>query len=554
MHSAVNSVEEVSRQRASFLKPVSYACLLLIVIFFAAIRYRLAGMPLERDEGEYAYAGQLLLQHIPPYQLAYNMKFPGTYIGYAVILLFGQTVTAIHVALILVNALTIWLIFLLGKNLLEKHLPEHRASGFRVGIISAATYALLSTSESVSGFAAHATNFVVLPALAGIWLFLKAEQQDRRWLYFASGLALGLAFLMKQPGIVFSAFVIVGFLRSAIQQRSPARELLVRGALLGAGMLLPFFAVCIWLWRAGVFPQFYFWTFQYAREYATGMSASGAWLAFKMHVPEVVGPSFLMWLLAAAGLTVFAWDRKRTPVVAFLSTLLLLSFLGVSAGFYFRDHYFILLLPAVALLVGIAVDASIERLSQPQFGKLAPWLPVVFFVIALGVSIFQQRVFYFQASPLIATRIAYGSNPFPEALDIAAYIEGHGSPEARIAVLGSEPEIYFYAHRHSATGFIYMYGLMERQKYALSMQKQCAGEIENARPEFLVFVNTPVSWLPLPGSELFIFGWMEKYVRAHYQLVGIADLADPTLYRWGPDAESYRPHSRNTIFVFKRKP
>lgn len=35
--------------------------------------------PLERDEGEYAYAGQLMLQGIPPYQLAYNMKLPGTY-------------------------------------------------------------------------------------------------------------------------------------------------------------------------------------------------------------------------------------------------------------------------------------------------------------------------------------------------------------------------------------------------------------------------------------------------------------------------------------------
>ena len=49
-------------------------------------------MPLERDEGEYAYAGQLMLQLIPPYQLAYNMKLPGIYAAYAVVLkLFGQT-------------------------------------------------------------------------------------------------------------------------------------------------------------------------------------------------------------------------------------------------------------------------------------------------------------------------------------------------------------------------------------------------------------------------------------------------------------------------------
>ncbi len=42
----------------------------LIVIL--AARIRLLGLPLERDEGEYAYTGQLLLQGIPPYQLAYS--------------------------------------------------------------------------------------------------------------------------------------------------------------------------------------------------------------------------------------------------------------------------------------------------------------------------------------------------------------------------------------------------------------------------------------------------------------------------------------------------
>jgi len=41
--------------------------------------------PAERDEGEYAYASQLILQNTPPSKLAYNMKFPGTYAAYTVI-------------------------------------------------------------------------------------------------------------------------------------------------------------------------------------------------------------------------------------------------------------------------------------------------------------------------------------------------------------------------------------------------------------------------------------------------------------------------------------
>ena len=85
-----------------------------------AIRIRLLGIPLERDEGEYAYAGQLMLQGIPPYKLAYNMKFPGTYAAYAAIMsIFGQTIFAIHLGLLLVNAITIALIFLLGRRLMN---------------------------------------------------------------------------------------------------------------------------------------------------------------------------------------------------------------------------------------------------------------------------------------------------------------------------------------------------------------------------------------------------------------------------------------------------
>jgi len=50
------------------------------LVVVAAVWLRLLNFPLERDESKYAYAGQLMLQGSPPYQLAYNLKFPGTYL------------------------------------------------------------------------------------------------------------------------------------------------------------------------------------------------------------------------------------------------------------------------------------------------------------------------------------------------------------------------------------------------------------------------------------------------------------------------------------------
>ena len=112
---------------------VAWWTLAVIVFgFVLAIRIRLLGIPLERDEGEYAYAGQLMLQGIPPYKLAYNMKFPGTYAAYAAIMsIFGQTIFAIHLGLLLVNAITIALDFLTGATADEFDRRNRRSNDLR---------------------------------------------------------------------------------------------------------------------------------------------------------------------------------------------------------------------------------------------------------------------------------------------------------------------------------------------------------------------------------------------------------------------------------------
>jgi hypothetical protein len=47
-----------------------------IILVTAAIRIQLLSIPLERDEGEFAYMGQLMLQGIPPYLIAYKHEAP----------------------------------------------------------------------------------------------------------------------------------------------------------------------------------------------------------------------------------------------------------------------------------------------------------------------------------------------------------------------------------------------------------------------------------------------------------------------------------------------
>jgi hypothetical protein len=521
-----------------------YGLALLVILLFALIRFRLRDMPLERDEGEYAYAGQLILQGIPPYQLAYSMKLPGTYAAYAVILwMFGQTPTAVHLGLMLVNAATALLTFFLAKRLL----------GYLAGVLACASYALLSASPSVLGFAGHATHFVVLPAIAGILLLLRATESGKTWPFFCSGLLLGLSLMMKQPGIFFCLFAGLYLLRNELRPPVDWAGLASRASALATGLIVPCVLTCLLLLRAGVFPRFWFWTASYAGQYGSNLGVGDAFHIFREAFPLVMAPSILIWAIAALGLTVLLWNPDACAHSAFVGWFSLFSFLAVCPGFYFREHYFILMLPAVSLLAGVAVCSATQSLSAAPRTRALSAAPMLLFLVAFGYSIVHQRAFLFESRPLTACREVYGLNPFPEALKIAEYVKAHTSERARIAVVGSEPEIYFYSGRHSATGYIYTYGLMERQKYALRMQKEMAAEIEKARPEALVYVDVPYSWLVRPDSDPFIFKWTIKYAQDHYDLVGPADIRRTTQYHWGEDARASRANSPSSVYVFMRK-
>ena len=122
------------------------------------------------------------------------------------------------------------------------------------------------------------------------------------------------------------------------------------------------------------------------------------------------------------------------------------------------------------------------------------WRPGIFIV-------WQQREFFFVWTPTQACRAMNGRNPFPESLVIADYLNRHSTPDQQMAVFGSEPQLFFYAKRRSATRHIYVYPLVERQPFALQMQQEMCQEVEAAKPEFVVVVQTPLSWLPAPGLQ-----------------------------------------------------
>ena len=103
-------------------------------------------------------------------------------------------------------------------------------------------------------------------------------------------------------------------------------------------------------------------------------------------------------------------------------------------------------------------------------------------------------------------------------------------------MIGSEPQIYFYSGRRSATGHIYMYGLAEKHKYALQMQEEFVREIESAQPKFIVFVKINYSWGKRFDAHKILYPWFQQYHSKYYTLVGLVDYVDAKpLYHWAPN-------------------
>jgi len=496
------------------------------LVLVAVARLRLLNFPLERDEGEYAYAGQLMLQGVPPYQLAFNMKFPGTYAGYALIMaLFGETPAGIHLGLLLLTTATALMLFWLAKNLLD----------VTAGVVAATAYAVLAAGPDMLGLAGHATHFCAFFATAGLCAMWRARQTGKLRVTLAAGLLFGAAVLMKQHAALIALWAFLAWTVWRVRQRGIAPgQRLVSAAIFGAGVVLPFALCCLVLWRAGVFAQFWFWTIDYARQYAAVVPWDQAPAIFWRSFARITPSGIPLWLTAGTGLALLWREDRLRGARWWLLGFFVASAASVCPDLYFRVHYFLIALPAVALMAAVAVSVARRRWTGRQpFSRLGDW-PAWGYALLVAITIvLSARIWFVLPIPQIirgtcaTDHVLYGADPLPEAEMVAQYLRENSPDTARVAVLGSEPEIYFLAHRRSATGYIYIYGQMEPQPFALQMQRNMIGGIEAQKPEFIVFADNQMSWNKRPDSNPTIFHWWDQY-QTNYTLVGMTDIISPT--------------------------
>ena len=524
-------------QNSSFLKYLTYLFFITGVCTFLAARWHLLSFPLERDEGEYAYMGSLLLKGYAPYTLAYNMKWPGVYFTYGLFMqIMGENLFAIRFGTMVYLLITILLVF----SLLKKQFNLLAAS------MGALTYAFLSCSWHLLGQAAHATHFVVFYSLLGIWLIQEAMQTADKGksaiLITVSGIALFLALLCKQSAVFYVGFAIYLLVQARPNRR---RHLFFFIGTMGVMVAITMAYFIFW----GNFTNLIFWTFTYLAKYGTQVPLSWVPALFVRSIQSILGwgnwkgslEAFMpLFLLGFLGLIALIFITIRTKQKGDAAVFAFSSFLTVVPGFYFRDHYYLSALPAISLGIAFLIY-KLPHISWLVLG-------------GLGVCLFFNLDFLFLKDPTLSCKAIYTRNPFSESPIIAKFIQANSHVGDKLLVLGSEPQLYFESKRQSSTGFIYMYPMMENHSYALEMQQQMSREIELNPPQLIVFVKIYSSWLTRPESHTYLTGWANNFTSTYYHLIGAMSVLPDQLNTLSTfnDLRSFKPVSNDVIYIFER--
>jgi Dolichyl-phosphate-mannose-protein mannosyltransferase len=476
----------------------------LSLILIVIVRLRLADLPMERDEGEYAYAGWQILRGKLPYADFYNMKFPGVYYMYAAVFsVAGHSMVAVRIAVLMMNLLSSFFIY----KIVEKRLfstmdtPSNEAKWLAGGF-----YLLLSMSFGAQGAIANCEHFVVFYATLGLWLLSERS-------LFLSGLALGVGVLMKQQGLVVGAFAVFTILYELYKDDN--KSLIIKGLFLFSfGLFLPFMGLLAFVLKNNLFDNFYFYTFDYAKAYSEILTPTFKEIHTFLNV-FIDNP--ILWLIFFIGIVKIGIDifKKKSLYTEGGGFLLLwaVSLIAVSAGWYFRPHYWQLMFPAVALVAAYTLSRQSWQIFNYKLTKNK--ILAVIFVSAL----LSQPCYFFIYPHEHIFRKMYPYDFFTDIRRFSEFLQQKIPQNARMGQYSCEPQVWFYAKTESASGFMYGYPLTENQPYAEVMTNTYIQETEKANPDWLLYSNISKGEDNKKTIQQ-IDDWFDNYVK-NYEVKGV---------------------------------
>jgi 4-amino-4-deoxy-L-arabinose transferase-like glycosyltransferase len=485
----------------------SWLIVLGIVVLAGALRWSVADLPFERDEGGYAYIAERWVAGDVPYRDVFDQKPPAIFAFYALALAAGGG----HPAAIRWGAQAVVLAAMLALALLGRRLFSPAA-----GIAAALLLLLLTSEPSWLGNAVNTEQLAILPIAWGAVASFQARRDH--WLVPAlvTGLLGGLAFATKPVTLPVAAFEIATVAMLARRSIGPVLAAAAGFALLTVPIAFYFAARGSWteFFDAVVVNNL-------AYSQSVPLSHYPAYFALGIGTSLVpLGPVYLAAMASLLALRSSNVDRTRERRhLAWAWGWLLSSVPAVAAGGFFRQHYFVIAAPPLALLAAVGLVAIVRLL--PEALRHRAWLAPAASLVLIANAVAHGWWYFGPGKPEAKMNRIYGINPFPEAPVLGAWLAERSDARPVIFVFGSEPEVLFYAGARSASRYIYVYPLHMALPAAAARQQETLTELRAAPPRFIVATFVETSLLESPETPQILKTGLRELIDRDYELVAV---------------------------------
>ncbi len=420
-----------------------------------------------RDQTIYATVADGILHGEMPYRDRWDFKPPGIFLVHALALAsLGQNMWGVRLLEVAAMAAMAYAFIKLSLRFWGSALPGYLGSALAFWVHAQLEFWHSGQPELFGG---------VLTALGLLWATSLARSLSAQRVYwFSSGLAFGVAFLMKPP-LGGGALVCALYLMLQRKRRGESMAAcLAPAAVVCGGVLLPIAACIVWFWTRGALEDLVWTLFRFTPGYTklgwSDNAAAALYFAFTS-----IGTKFSALLplgaLLALGLSAPVSLRER-ELVWLLLAVASLHLAGIAMQAKFFQYHFSGTLPLLALYAGLGF-AKLWRVARRQGDGGAVAL-LSLFVLAASAKVAvtdvphgyaercRRRVAFLFGSGAYPTRAALDRELYYVAdynlganRDVAARVRALTAPNDTLYVWGFEPSLYQLSQRMPASRYIY---------------------------------------------------------------------------------------------------
>jgi hypothetical protein len=440
--------------------------------------------PFGRDQGIYAYAGQLLLQGKIDYKYVFDLKPPGVHFVFALgQLIFGKSMIGMRMFDILWQSVTGFVLFIIIYKLTKSKLA---------GLLSSVLYIFLYYRLDY-WHTLQADGFLNLPFALSILFVLISYEKKYAVPLLTAGALFGITILFKYTLIIFLPLLIIIFIFQPDSQNRIKKIFLY----LGGFVIINLLAASLYLF-AGALDEFidiqFVQTLLYAKiGYETESTGFITANVLRLFFGSVYSP--LIWfsvLLAIYLLTTKQFSYKYSVIFGWIAS----SIIGLIIQWKFFLYHFLVIIPAISAGASLFI-ANVNERYRKRFRIMTPISCAIILVCYFSfgfkpyISNYADLSDYLKGSKTINQLYEEKGFTNDSAFMIAKtfraieFVKQNTSENSGIYVWGFDPLIYYLSGRHCISRFVYNFPLYWKENNE-KFQTEFMKDLNKEKPELIL--------------------------------------------------------------------